>query len=224
MEEVIQSLGIQMVYAQEGEQVDYDKVKMMSEEGFEAFYAGMKGRAIAKQVKEFYSQYEGQTWKNIISIGDSSFERLGTLQATKEYLKSEGAEVNLDTIDKSKQERKVFVTDAIEESPRSPLCSSIGSEISENESTVSPQAVRGSEVPALRSSEVILDGHVYHVRTKVFKMLDEPTIDELITELELLRTWLLKMVRFPNSFDLDLKALDNKEDIHAIETALRKHP
>merc|ERR1711972_1076706 len=37
-----------------------------------------------------YSSYAGQSWKNVISIGDSEFERLGTLQATEEYMREQG--------------------------------------------------------------------------------------------------------------------------------------
>merc|ERR1712217_440593 len=126
------------------------------------------GRAIAKQVKDFYSQYEGQSWKNVISIGDSSFERLGTLQATKEYLKNEGVDaVTLEANEISRIERKVFVTDAPQESPRSPLLSSVASSNSPSEtaSTLSPSNRGLSELtPTLRGSEINLDGHIYHVR------------------------------------------------------------
>lgn len=48
-------------------------------------YALVKGRAIAVEVDKFYSQYPGQTWKNIISVGDSEFERLGTQSIILKY-------------------------------------------------------------------------------------------------------------------------------------------
>jgi len=34
-----------------------------------------KNTAMEKETRKFYSQYKGQTWKNIISIGDMTFER-----------------------------------------------------------------------------------------------------------------------------------------------------
>lgn len=88
--ELIKDLGIKVVYAQEGVTVDYDKRRMMCDEEVERFYAEMKGKAISREVDAFYTQYEGQSWKNIISIGDSDFERLGTMMMTQEYMRRRG--------------------------------------------------------------------------------------------------------------------------------------
>jgi len=49
-------------------------------------WAWVKGKAISQEMDRFYSQYKGQTWKNVISIGDSDFERYGTLGATSAYV------------------------------------------------------------------------------------------------------------------------------------------
>merc|ERR1711879_898407 len=46
----------------------------------------MKGRAISEEAEAFYSQYKGQSWKNILSIGDSNFERYGLLAASSAYM------------------------------------------------------------------------------------------------------------------------------------------
>jgi len=51
-------------------------------------WASVKGKAIAKELDRFYSQYEGQTWKNVISIGDSNFERYGTLGAASAHVQN----------------------------------------------------------------------------------------------------------------------------------------
>jgi hypothetical protein len=51
-------------------------------------WACVKGKAIAKELDRFYSQYEGQTWKNVISIGDSNFERYGTLGAASAHVQN----------------------------------------------------------------------------------------------------------------------------------------
>jgi len=51
-------------------------------------WACVKGKAIAKELEHFYSQYEGQTWKNVISIGDSNFERYGTLGAASAHVQN----------------------------------------------------------------------------------------------------------------------------------------
>lgn len=52
----------------------------------EEYYGLVKGRAISEEVDKCYSQYEGQTWKNVISIGDSRFERYGLLAASTAYM------------------------------------------------------------------------------------------------------------------------------------------
>jgi len=87
---LLKQLDINVVYAQDGVAVDYDKQRMMTTNDVEKFYARMKGDAIAREVEAFYSQYEGQSWKNIISIGDSNFERLGTMMMTRDYMRDKG--------------------------------------------------------------------------------------------------------------------------------------
>jgi len=161
--EFIKAMGIPVIYAQECEEVDYDMLAMSSSAVEEKQWAQVKGRAIAKQLQEFYSQYAGQSWKNIISIGDSDFERLGTQQATQDYMRQNG--IN-------------------------------------------------------RSRTVELKGHVYKVRTKTFKMLDEPTVEELAVELALVQKWLPCMTRLDNSFDVNLSDLDDPAVLRRIERTL----
>lgn len=62
------------------------KVVSAKVEGAGTSYAMMKRMAISAELHAFYSQYERQSWKNVISIGDSNFERFGTMQATADYL------------------------------------------------------------------------------------------------------------------------------------------
>jgi len=78
--EVIRELNVKVVYAQEG----FHPRETGSMEAFR--YARMKARAITRELEDFYSQYEGQSWKNVISIGDSQNERLGTMEATEVYM------------------------------------------------------------------------------------------------------------------------------------------
>lgn len=93
---------------------------MSSDEEIERFWSSVKGKAIARECNKFYSQYEGQSWKNVISIGDSDFERLGTQNAMENYMRETGID-----------------SDGL----------------------------------------VDVNGHLYKVRTKTFKMLDEPTVE-----------------------------------------------
>lgn len=164
--ELIKELNVPVVYAQEGIQVDYDKQEMSSDEEIEKFWAGVKGKAIARECRDFYSQYEGQSWKNVISIGDSDFERLGTQSATEDYMKEIGLQGN--------------------------------------------------------SSQVVdVNGHMYKVRTKTFKMVDQPTIEELTVEVDMLKTWLPLMVKLDSGFDVNLNNADDPHVLKNIEKVLR---
>jgi len=161
--EFIKAMGIPVIYAQECDEVEYDKLAMSSSAAEENCWAQVKGQAIAKLLQEFYSQYAGQSWKNIISIGDSDFERLGTQQATQDYMRQNG--IN-------------------------------------------------------RSHTVELKGHVYKVRTKTFKMLDQPSVEELAVELALVQQWVPLMTRLDNSFDVNLSDLEDPAVLRHIEQTL----
>jgi len=129
-------------------------------------------------VEAFYSQYEGQSWKNILSIGDSCFERYGLLAATSAYM----------------QDRKVNHAEA------------------------------GQEVWAPTEEgkwEKDSDGRTLRVRAKVCKLVDQPDIDELIIQLEMITKWLEAMVNLNDGFDLDLEALDTEDQVEIIESVLR---
>jgi len=87
--DLLKKMNIPIVYAQDlagDAEVDYDKQQFQSNEEIERFWGLVKGRAINQEVRRFYSQYEGQSWKNVLSIGDSSFERYGLLAATSAYM------------------------------------------------------------------------------------------------------------------------------------------
>mmetsp|Transcript_54699 Transcript_54699/g.151742 ORF Transcript_54699/g.151742 Transcript_54699/m.151742 type:complete len:532 (-) Transcript_54699:108-1703(-) len=161
---LISELGVPVVYAQEGPQVEYNKAEMESAEGVERHWSQVKGRAIAREISIFYSQYAGQSWKNIISIGDSDFERLGTMQATEGYMKQTGIS---------------------------------------------------------RSKTVEVSGHIYKVRTKTFKMLDQPSVEELTIELAMVQKWLPLMIQLDSSFDVNLDDLEDPATLRRIERTLR---
>jgi len=163
---LIKDLNVPVIYAQEGEQVDYKKMEMMENEEIEQYWSGVKGKAIASQVKKFYSQYEGQSWKNIISIGDSDFERLGTQAACKDYLERTG--------------------------------------------------LAGDQ-------ETEVDGHVYKVRTKTFKMVDQPTVEELAVEVAMLHKWLPLMVNLDSGFDVNVNDISNAAELRNVEKTLKSN-
>jgi len=89
MGRLLRDLDVPVVYAQERAGVteqQHEKLQYQSSDEVERFWGLVKGRAISEEVEKFYSQYEGQSWKNILSIGDSSFERYGLLAATSAYM------------------------------------------------------------------------------------------------------------------------------------------
>lgn len=88
--ELIKELGIKVVYASGADGQRPVPPPRLTDEQLEEFWGNVKGEAIAKEVRDFYTQYEGQSWKNIISIGDSEFERLGTMRAVEEYMRRQG--------------------------------------------------------------------------------------------------------------------------------------
>lgn len=188
--ELLKNLAVKVVYAQEGMRIDYRKIDMMTTRQAESFWSAVKGRAIGTQIAQFYSQYEGQSWKNIISIGDSHFERLGTIMATTEYMREKGIEVPA-----------TFETT-----------------IQTGSGALEP-TFQGSE-----ASEVNVGNHTYHVRTKVLKMVDEPTIEELTIELSLVRQWLPLMVKRDAGFSVDLSSLSDWDEAQAIEAELQGRP
>mmetsp|Transcript_105852 Transcript_105852/g.225930 ORF Transcript_105852/g.225930 Transcript_105852/m.225930 type:complete len:502 (-) Transcript_105852:30-1535(-) len=166
--QLIRELEVPVIYAQDGIQHDYQKAKFQSDQEAEKYWSMIKGKAIARELRDFYSQYEGQSWKNIISIGDSDFERLGTQYATEDYMRETGIMGKMDLTE--------------------------------------------------------VGGHVYKVRTKTFKMLDQPTIEELTVEVAMVHKWLPLMVKLDNGFDVNLNDVEDPRTLQTIERTLRGLP
>jgi hypothetical protein len=84
---LIQELGVPVIYAQDD---FFAQVSPLANPSPCQNWSEIKGKAIENQLQVFYSQYEGQSWKNVISIGDSNHERFGTHYAMNEYIKRTG--------------------------------------------------------------------------------------------------------------------------------------
>ncbi|CAK9049950.1 unnamed protein product [Durusdinium trenchii] len=153
--QAIRELNVPIIYAQEVAAFDYNKV--------ERFWSSMKAKAIARECKNFYSQYDGQSWKNVISIGDSDFERIGTMLATQDYMQQTGIQ---------------------------------------------------------SGAAAVVDDHVYKVRTKTLKMIEQPSLDELNTQLGLLRSWLPHMIKLDSDFDLNLNTASDPTVLKRITATL----
>eukprot|EP00929_Paragymnodinium_shiwhaense_P020845 TRINITY_DN13765_c0_g1_i1.p1 TRINITY_DN13765_c0_g1~~TRINITY_DN13765_c0_g1_i1.p1 ORF type:complete len:606 (-),score=109.40 TRINITY_DN13765_c0_g1_i1:99-1916(-) len=80
---MVKQMGIKVAYAQSPVRIRKARAKAKTEE---QFWGLVKGLCIAEEIENIYTQYEGQTWKNVISIGDSVFERYGTLAASTAYM------------------------------------------------------------------------------------------------------------------------------------------
>jgi hypothetical protein len=168
--EVLEELKVKVVYAQDEPGLDRSQTKGMSDEELEEFWCRAKGTAIGKELRRIYSKYPGQSWKNILSIGDSDFERLGTLGATKDYMKQLG--------------------------------------------------IIKDDDGAMLTGEGSVGGKKFKVRTKTFKMVTQPSVDELAVEIDMCRQWLPLMVDFDAGFEIDLSCVERPEDMENIEEKL----
>jgi len=167
-----------IVYAQEKmkrEQVHYDKSQFKNSEEVERFWGLAKGRAISDELDKFYSQYEGQSWKNVLSIGDSSFERYGLLAATSAYMQ--------------------------------------GGKLEDTSAVWNP-----SQEGCWQKDT---DGKVMKLRAKCCKLLDDPDVEELSLQLDMVLNWLPHMVSLDTGFDLDMEAMEEASHVETIEAVLR---
>lgn len=114
---------------------------------FESAPQRWKEAAFRQEITRFYSRYRGQSWKNIVSIGDSVFER-----------------------------------------------------------------------DALRSVVEVRPTKKRRCRTKTAKMLDEPTIEELIKQVKVVHEGIALMVQYDGNIDVEIDEKDIDFDVEAIET------
>lgn len=88
---VLHREDIKIIYAQEyaeGLNQQYARDEFMSNEEVKNFWSNVKGAAITKELDEFHNIY-GASWKNVLSLGDSDFERFGTIAAGRNYMRRE---------------------------------------------------------------------------------------------------------------------------------------
>eukprot|EP00450_Noctiluca_scintillans_P026981 CAMPEP_0194517450 /NCGR_PEP_ID=MMETSP0253-20130528/50622_1 /TAXON_ID=2966 /ORGANISM="Noctiluca scintillans" /LENGTH=360 /DNA_ID=CAMNT_0039361413 /DNA_START=62 /DNA_END=1141 /DNA_ORIENTATION=- len=87
---VLDELQIPVVYAQLRAEAaspgSTSRARHFTGEAAERRWSHVKGLAISEEIDRCYSSYPGQSWKNVLSVGDSNFERLGLLAATGAYV------------------------------------------------------------------------------------------------------------------------------------------
>lgn len=186
---VLKELRIETVYARYGMNLDAQQVQNLTPEETAQLWSQIKGKAISEEIGKFYSQYEGQSWKNVISIGDSVFEKLGTMGATAGYMHKLGIQV---------PDELALAADR------------------DAENGGVPQAFM-----PIAATATVVNGHTFQVRTKVAKMLDEPTADELRQGLQLVHEWLPLIVGHDGGLSIDLGGLRSWEEISEMEDFLR---
>jgi len=63
----------------------YNKRSFSSAADESGYWTSVKAAAIGAECEKCYSRYPGQTWKNVLSVGDSDFERQGTRDVIKKW-------------------------------------------------------------------------------------------------------------------------------------------
>lgn len=89
---IVKQHCLKVIYAQEfadeQEVAQYMTDCTKSAEEGTKFWTRVKGDAIAKELGDFHRLLDA-SWKNVISFGDSDFERYGTLLAGQDYMRRE---------------------------------------------------------------------------------------------------------------------------------------
>jgi len=123
------------------------------------FWMRAKQTAMTREIGEIHAS-RGSSWKNIISIGDSDFERVALLATAESHVRA---------------------------------ASSTG------------QVAQSG----LTSEFVTKDGHVQRLRAKTVKMLEDPSLEELIAQQTLLTSWLPFLINRDTGLDI---TFHNSED------------
>mmetsp|Transcript_62525 Transcript_62525/g.173292 ORF Transcript_62525/g.173292 Transcript_62525/m.173292 type:complete len:263 (+) Transcript_62525:1507-2295(+) len=94
LQDLLREMDLKVIYAQEyvDERMaqEYSRDEFKSSEESKKFWTQVKGEAIARELDEFHRR-NNTSWKNIISLGDSDFERYGTISAGEDYMRREMA-------------------------------------------------------------------------------------------------------------------------------------
>lgn len=72
----------------------------------------------------------------------------------------------------------------------------------------------------LTSEVVCNNGHVVKLRTKTVKLLEEPTVEELTAEIELMTTWLPHIVQRDAGLDLNLEQCYEDAVLNELDTSI----
>eukprot|EP00397_Hematodinium_sp_SG-2012_P053393 GEMP01063706.1.p1 GENE.GEMP01063706.1~~GEMP01063706.1.p1 ORF type:complete len:362 (+),score=95.80 GEMP01063706.1:94-1179(+) len=180
--------SIKIVYAQDlagGVVTNYDKQKFQCDADAEKFWIQKKQTAIMGEISDFYSKSES-SWKNIISLGDSDFERYATQASLLDY-----------------------ATHDEETTATEPVVGSAGAKLA----VLQPSKSK-SKAPDNHAVSGWVGRHYRRLRCKTVKMFDSPGIEDLITEMSMLFKWMPYLVERDAGFDVDLEDETMLYDAH----------
>lgn len=191
--DMIDRLGVTIVYAREFGSAEEAPDASAEYNGWLAYWSAKKAAAISAHLDMFYSQYEGQSWKNVISIGDSDIERLGTEAATSSYIAkftSEG--------------RMTAILDA-------------GLVSVDGESQIPRRAWRHRLCEEIDTGDRILK-----LRAKTIKAAEFPSPELLCSQLDVVSHVITDLVSFDSGIDINLNLLTSESDTQDLSNELRK--
>lgn len=166
----IEDEKINVVYARDCIPADakatYEANLFKSPEEESEYWSCAKAYAMEQEISSFYKGNGGR-WKNIISFGDSDFERVGLVRAAAGYVKKE--------------------------------------------------LEKGHIMQAGLTTELVSkDGHLTRLRTKTLKMVDEPSIYEMMAEVAILARWLPYVVEKDEGLDIVIQDTEDNASLCAL--------
>lgn len=183
---LINDSSMRMVYARESQVHERESKKQSRQNETTGYWAWVKGTVIEQELDTFYSQYTGQSWKNVISIGDSNVERYGVLGASNAYVQKRFSGSS------TQSQKKSYV------------------DIWERFDNNDPKWRQGLEG--------VHDGHIFKVRTKVVKMLEQPMPVELEQQQKLLSLWFPSITYYDGCLNLLIDDLHNDKTRKQLES------
>lgn len=174
----IEQHKIKVVYAQDLDgkvPENYNKQKFLSGEDAQLFWTQKKQRAIMGEVAKFYAK-SGASWKNVISVGDSDFERAATQASLWDYATLEEGVTQMPEVGCAASKLAIL----------------------------SPSRSKGKHVDNNAVSGFV-GRHYRRLRVKTIKMFDSPSTEDLVSELNLILKWLPALVAKDTGLDIDFE-------------------
>jgi len=175
---------IKVIYAQDRDgstPQSYSKPKFESSQEAQQYWTEMKQSAIMGEVTKFYGE---SSWKNIISVGDSNFERAATQASLWDYA-------------------------TVGENMDDPEVGSAANKLA----MLSPSKSKSGPTDANAVSGFV-GRHYRRLRVKTVKMFGHPSLQDLSSEIMLLYKWISGIVTRDAGLDVDLEDEEQLQKIY----------